>query len=135
MAGVITKIAFGDHSEVYSNEYLGEMRRGEWDRCHTPRLYKALDGTGRKLLLYDRERQSITAEVEIKNVERIPRRRNYPWCNEFAAQPKIFRPAIPLELIRSLPGFENFGKHRKDRSPYRNITREQYRLLMENRKL
>ncbi len=133
MAGVITKIAFGDYTEVYPDEYLGEMRRGEWKNWHTPRLYKALDGTGRKLLLYDRERQAITAEVEIKKVKRIPYRRNFPWSNAFATKPKIFRPAIPLKLIRSLPGFENFGKYRKDRSAYRNLTREQYRQLMEIR--
>jgi hypothetical protein len=133
MAGVITKIAFGGYSKVYPDEYLGEMRRGEWEAWHTPRLYKALDGTGRKLLLYDRERQAVTAEVEIKKVKRIPYRRDFPWCNQFATPPKIFRPAIPLKLIRSLPGFENFGKHRKDRSAYRNITREQYRQLMKLR--
>jgi hypothetical protein len=133
IAGVITKIAFGDYSEVYSDEYLGEMRRWEWTRWHTPRLYRGLDGTGRKLLLYDRERQGITAEVEIKKVERIPWARAFPWANVFAGKPKVFRQPIPLEQIRSIPGFEHFGKYRKDRTAYRNITREQYRQLMEIR--
>ena len=28
-----------------------------------------------------------------------------------------------------MAGFEDFGKHRKDRTAYRNITHEQYRQL------
>ena len=132
-AGVITKIAFGDHSGVYPEKYLGQMRKDEWTHWNTPRPYKELDGTGRKLLLYDRERQGITAEVEIKKVEHIRWERAFPSRNVFATKPRIFRQPIPLKRIRSIPGFENFGKYRKDRSPYRNITREQYRQLMEKR--
>jgi len=132
-AGVITKIAFGDHAGVYSEEYLDEMKRDEWKDWGTPRPYKELDGTGRKLLLYDRTRQGITAEIEIKKVEHIRWERAFPSRNVFATKPKIFRKPIPLKLIRSIPGFENFGKYRKDRTAYRNITREQYRQLMEKR--
>jgi hypothetical protein len=129
-AGVITKIAFGDHSQVYPDEYLGEFRRREWDCWNTPRVYKELDGTGRKLLLYDREQQGITAEVEIEKVEHVPWERNFPSRNVFASDPKIFKTPILLDHIRSILGFENFGKYRKDRSPYRNVTREQYRQLV-----
>jgi hypothetical protein len=132
IAGVITKIAFGDFSQVYEDSYLQEMRRGEWDRWNTPREYKNLDGTGRKLLLYDRTREGITVEVEIKKVSRIPRRRNWCWQNLFVPGTlRVFRKPIPLFHIRSIPGFEGFGMYRRDRSAYRNITREQYRQLME----
>jgi hypothetical protein len=132
IAGVITKIAFGDESEVYPDTYLREMRRDEWDRWNTPRQYKNLDGKGRKLLLYDGKKRGITAEVEIKKVSRIPRRRKWCWRNLFVPGTlRIFRKPIPLSRIRSIPGFEGFSMYRKDRSAYRNITREQYRLLME----
>jgi hypothetical protein len=138
-AGVITKIAFGDHAEVYPTttedhySYLEEMRRGWWNCWNTPRPYKELEGTGRKLLLYDRERGGITAEVEIKRVQHIRWERAFPSRNVFATKPKVFRKPILLKQIRSIPGFENFGKYRKDRTAYRNITREQYRQLMELR--
>jgi hypothetical protein len=37
-----------------------------------------------------------------------------------------------LEKIRSTRGFEDFGKpYGKDKTPYRNITREQYRRMIE----
>jgi hypothetical protein len=133
IAGVITKIAFGDFSGVDADTYLDEMRRDRWHRWNTPREYKNLDGTGRKLLLYDRERKGITVEVEIKKVSRIPRKRKWCWRNQFAPGTlRIFAKPIPLSRIRSIPGFEGFGAYRKDRSAYRNITREQYRQLLEN---
>lgn len=134
-AGVITKVAFNDHTEVLEESYLGELKRDEWESWSTPRPYKELDGTGRKLLLYQRPSQhprsgGITAEVEIKKVVNDYRRR-FPSRNVFAAKPRVFSRTIPLTHIRSIEGFEDFGKYRKDRSPYRNITREQYAKLIE----
>lgn len=129
LAGVIVKIHFGDESEVYKDRYLDEMKSGMWNHWNTPREYKSLDGTGRKLLLYDKH-QGITAEVEIERVERTDVEADYPWTNEFAPGTlRFFEPPIRLDRIRSVKGFEHFGVYRKDRSPFRNITQEQYRQL------
>ncbi len=130
IAGVIVKIHFGKKSEVYEDRYLADMKAGMWTRWDTPREYRNLDGTGRKLLLYDRTKQGITAEVEIEKVERTDTEPDYPWTNQFAPGTlRFFEPPISLSCIRRLVGFESFGVHRKDRSPYRNITREQYQEL------
>ncbi len=132
LAGIILKIHFGADSEVYPDKYLKELKADEWDRWDTPREYKSLDGTGRKLLLYDRTRQGITAEVEIKNVKRIKWAQAYPWNNIFAPGTlRVFEKPIRLSRIRNMAGFEDFGRHRKDRTAYRNITHEQYRELTE----
>lgn len=130
MAGIIMKIDFGDKSTVYVDRYLDEFATGIWTVWNTPREYKQLDGTGRKMLFYDRERQGITAEVEIQKVTRTDSEPDYPWSNEFApGTVRIFDQPIPVSRIRSIQGFEGFGLYKKDRSAYRNITREQYREL------
>jgi len=127
-AGVITKIAFGADTGVFPGAYLEALQT---DRAwHTPRPYKELDGTGRKLLLYDGDRKGITAEVEIKKVEHATWDRDFPSRNVFANKPRRFKEPISLDHIRSVPGFENFGRYRKDRSAFRNVTREQYRQLI-----
>lgn len=131
LAGIILKIHFGDDSGVDPQTYLKELKKGEWDRWNTPRECKSLDGTGRKLLLYDRTRQGITVEVEIKKVKRVKWARAYPWANIFASDTlRLFHEPIPLSRIRDVPGFEDFGKHRVDRTAYRNMTHEQYRQLI-----
>jgi len=129
LAGIILKIHFGANSGVHPDAYLKELKADEQDRWHTPRECKSLDGTGRKLLLYERGR-GITAEVEIKKVKRIKWARAYPWANIFAPGTlHVFENPIRLSRIRNIAGFEDFGKHRKDRTAYRNITHEQYRQL------
>ena len=130
-AGVVQKIQFGKKTQIYHETYRKEIM--EWSAWDTPRTYEKLDGKGRKLLLYDSECEGITVEVEIKKVKHIPWERAFPSSNVFATKPKVFRTPIPLKRIRSISGFENFGKHRKDRNAYRNITREQYRQLTERR--
>lgn len=131
-AGIIQKVNF-KVSGVDSKTYRSGMRNGKWTYWNTPRPYEKLNGKGRKLLLYDGERKEITVEVEIKKVKHIRWERAYPSQNVFATKPKVFRRPIPLKHIWSIPGFENFGKYRKDRCAYRNITREHYRQLMEKR--
>jgi hypothetical protein len=131
MAGVILKIDFGDTSEVYADRYLDEMEAGTWTRWNTPRQCKSLDGTGRKLMLYDTKRKAITVEVEIKGVARTESEAGYPWTNEFAEETlHIFKRPIPLGDIQIVQGFENFGR---SRSAFRNITHEQYRKLLGQR--
>lgn len=129
LAGIILKIHFGAGSGVHADEYLKELKAGEWDRWKTPKECKSLDGTGRKLLLYEK-RRGITAEVEIRKVKRIKWARAYPWANIFAPGTlRVFEKPIRLSRIRNMAGFGDFGKHRKDRTAYRNITHEQYRQL------
>ena len=130
MAGIILKLDFGDKSAIYSDKYLDEMMKGEMTKWNTPREYKKLDGTGRKMLLYDRTRQAITLEVEIQKVSRTNSEPDYPWTNEFAPGTiRVFEPPISLSQLRLINGFENFGVYKKDRSPYRNLTHSQYREL------
>ncbi len=131
IAGIIQKIYFGDKSGVYPESYLKEMEDGEWTGWNTPRKYKHLDGKGRKLILYDRTRRGLTAEVEIRAVKKTKSEPDYPWTNSFVPRSlRIYHPPIPLDHIRETTGFENFGVHRKDRSAYRNVTQEQYRELV-----
>lgn len=136
IVAVIVKIDFGDKSGVYPNEYLEEMKRGYWDSWNTPRKYKHLDGKGRKLFLYDSKQKALTVKVEIQKVEKIKGEREYPWSNKFTPHTlTIFTKPISVEQIRKVAGLENFGIHRKDRSPYRNLTREQYAKLIANAEL
>jgi len=129
IVGVISKVAFGDKSEVYAETYIEEMRRGSWSRWNTPRQYKNLDGTGRKLLLYDKNVKAITVEVEIEKVVQTNDERDYPWSNYFAPGTLvIMENPIKIDFIQRLAGFHNFAK---ERSPYRNLTHEQYKQLME----
>jgi hypothetical protein len=80
--------------------------------------------------MYDRSRKAVTVEVEIKKVKLTNAEPNYPWTNVFEPGTlRILEPPIPLNHIHTISGFENFGVHKKDRSPYRNITHEQYRQL------
>lgn len=124
--GIIQKISFGPKSEVYAETYLKEIK--DWGCWHRPRLYKNLDGTGRRLFLYDHNKQAITVAAEIRSVKRTSNRGSFPFRNTFADSAKILKPRVPLAKIQEIPGFENFGK-KGDRPPYRNITREQCRLL------
>ena len=132
IVAVIVKIDFGNKSEVYPDRYLDEMKRGKWVDWHTPRKYKNLDGKGRKLILYDRTKKAITVEVEIREVMETKEAREYPWSNKFIPETlKTYKKPIIVENIRKISGFENFGVHRKDRTPIRNLTHEQYRELMK----
>jgi len=125
--GIIQKMTFGDWSGVDHNTYLEEMKKGEWKWWNTPRKYKKLNGTGRKLLLYDKTREAITVEVEIAKVEETKQEKDFPWRNTFVRDTLQFdEKLIPLKRIVKVPGFENFVSAR---APYRNVTHEQYRLL------
>lgn len=129
IAAVIVKIDFGERSGVFPEDYLDEMEAGEWDDWHTPRMYKHLDGKGRKLILYDRTRQALTVEVEIQEVKKRRGSYEYPWSNQFVPGTlKIYRTPIPATHIRKIEGLEKFGI--KERSAIRIVTQEQYRALI-----
>ena len=132
-AGIIMKIDFGSKSGMHPDEYLAEMKRGEWTGWNTPRRcrelerIKAIQDIRRKLLLYDPTRQGITVEVEIDAVTQNDSDPGYPWTHKFAEHTlHILEDPIPLSRIESIEGFNRFGR---DRSAYRNITHEQYRML------
>ena len=131
MAGIVLKVDFGAKSGVDSSKYLNEVESGEWNYFNTPREYKMLDGTGRKMLLYDKTRQAITVEAEVQRVSRTDSEPDYPWTNEFVpGTVRVIDPPISLGVIRTVAGFENFGMHKKDRSPYRNLTHTQLDEMM-----
>ena len=129
--GIIQKIKFGDVAEVYPEDYLKKIR--EWEDWNTPRKYEKLDGKGRKLILYDRTREAITVEVEVRKVKKTNQSRRFSWTNYFEPDTlHVYRESeqIPLSHIRSIPGFENFSRYRKDRTAFRNITHTQYEQLI-----
>jgi 5-methylcytosine-specific restriction endonuclease McrA len=133
VVSVIVKIAFGNKSEVYPDRYIDEMREGKWTRWNTPRKYQHLGTKGNKLILYDSTRKALTLEVEIQEVKEQNDDPGYPWSNVFApGSLNIFETGIPVESIRKVKGFENFSVFKKDRSPYRNVTRQQYESLLKH---
>ena len=124
-AGIIQKISFGDMSEVYPDTYLDEVKK--WSDWNTPREYKKLDGTGRRLLLYDKTRSAITVEAEIGKVEKFKNRGEFPVKNTFVpGSLKIDKQLVPLARIQKILGFENF---KSGRAAAWNVTQEQYRQL------
>jgi hypothetical protein len=130
IVGIIAKIDFGDKSGVYPNKYIEEMRAGMWDRWNTPREYKNLSGTGRKLLLYDKTLKSITLEVEIDKVEGPHEDNEYPYTNLFVPDSiNIFTPSVNIDKIEKICGLEKFSHIR---APYMNITSEQYTAMFSN---
>jgi len=128
IAGIVAKVTFGEKSGVNNDNYLDEMRAGKWTRWNTPKQYKYLDGTGRKLLLYDKVRKGITVEVEIDKVEHTNAEEHYPWTNTFAGRPTVFERSIPIEHIEAIERFKTFGRNR---GAFQKLTQEEYRSLLE----
>lgn len=127
IVAVIAKMNFSDESGVKPNEYLKEMRRGEWSDWGTPTEYKNLDGTGRKLILYDPSRRALTVEAEIRRV--VKERGKYPWRNKFINKhPKIYDRPIPVKILEKIKKFENFSKCR---ASHMNLTHDEYNELMK----
>lgn len=81
--GIVQKVSFSPATGLNADTYLDELRSeaGVGRQWNTPREYKSLDGKGRKLLLYDRNRHGITAEVEIQGVQRTDQESGFPWTN------------------------------------------------------
>lgn len=132
IVGIILKVSFTEKTGVDHTTYIEEMRNGEWIHWNTPREYKNLDGTSRKLLLYDRNLRAITIEVEITKVEKTENEKDFPWTNHFLEDSLIiFDPPIPAEVVTALDGFAGFTR---EHAPYRNITHEQYRQIINRGK-
>ena len=155
--GVICKIWFGKETWVFSkhdvlphgeSDYLDLMRTGEWPNVMghddlwiwgTPTNY--MKGGRTKLLLYDKFQEAITV---ITNVIPNEMKENYEGCEDSdycfpfrnvmdESTLDILKTPIDLKIIRNIPGvpsFKNFGIHRKDRSPYRVISKEQFDFLI-----
>lgn len=138
IAAVIVKIKFGNKSRVYEDDYIKEFRNGEWDDWHTPKKYHELDGKGKKLILYDKNR-GLVLEVEIQKVKKISNRRTYPWSNKFVKTSlKLYSKPIPLNIIKRIPDeYNKFSNFNKCSTSHWNLTREQYEWLtgrMKNEK-
>jgi hypothetical protein len=129
IVGVILFIRFGKKSGIDPNTYLKEIENEPWDSWSTPpKEYKGLDGTGRKLLLYDKTRQAITVVGEILKRRRTNYYADYPWTHFFAPGTlRILDPAIPVREIHRLEGFKYLGKCQ---NACWNVTQEEYRRLM-----
>jgi hypothetical protein len=133
-AGIIQKIKFGDEAEVYAetnDEHTGYLDTDvkRWDEWNTPSRYDKLDGKGRKLLLYDPVRKTITVEFEIAKVEPNKSRGKFSCRNSIApGTAEIYSKPIPLSHIKTIPHFKNFTNCKNGRW---NVTREEYRRLRE----
>lgn len=127
IAAVIVKIKFGDESEVYSDQYINEFKNQEWTDWHTPKKYKELDGKGKKLILYDKNK-GLVLEVEISNVTFIKDRDSYPWSNRFVMSTlRIYGKPILLSTIKHIPDInDKFRNFDKCSTSHWNLTRNQY---------
>jgi len=127
--GIILKVDFSDKSGIDANTYLEEFENNEWSNWNTPRKYKYLD-TGKRLIFYDNTRKALTAEVEISDVTDDNENNDYPICNHFKQGTlEVFKYPIPIEYIRQIKGFEQFGQYGHDRSAIRNLTTDNYNFL------
>jgi hypothetical protein len=129
LVGIIQTLRFGDDTEIYPDRYQEQLRSGEIDHWNTPREYKQLSGTRRKLLLYDPEVRAITVEVVVERVSEEHREVGFPWTNRFVpGSLRVFETPIGRDRIRRVDGLHSFAKNQ---SAYRNLTHEQYRELVE----
>jgi len=128
IVGVILFIRFGKKSGIDPNTYLDEIASEPWDSWSTPpKEYKGLDGTGRKLMLYDKTMHAITVIGEILKRRRTSYYPDYPWTHFFAPGTlRILPKPIDLSHIRRLEGFKFFGKCQ---NACWNVTQEEYRAL------
>ena len=128
IVGVILFIRFGKKSGIDPNTYLDEIASEPWKSWSTPpKEYKGLDGTYRKLLLYDKQREAITVEGEIQKRRRTTYYPDYPWTHFFAPGTLHVLPQpIPVGRIRRLDRFKFFGKCQ---TACWNVTHEEYRVL------
>ena len=125
--GAIAFIKFGDVSQVYSDQYIEEFSRGEWDHWNTPKDY--MRGTPGTLLLYDPEREGITIQAEVKDIKKEDSG-NFPYKN--AIDPDsviIFDPPISKESIKNVSGMESFAR---GQTPKYNLKRYVYNDLISN---
>lgn len=125
--GAIAFIKFGDISGVYSDEYIEEFSRGEWDRWNTPKDY--MRGRAGILLLYDPERGGITVQAEVIGVQKHGEG-NFPYKNKIDPDSIIiFDPPISKESIRKVSGLETFAR---GQTPKYNLKRHMLDALMNN---
>jgi len=125
--GAIAFIKFGDTSGVYSDKYIEEFSRGEWDYWNTPKDY--MRGGPGILLLYDPDRSGITIQAEVKSVQKQGEG-NFPYKNRIDPDSTIiFEPPISKESIRRVPGLESFAR---GQTPKYNLQRHMLDALMNN---
>ena len=154
--GIICKIWFGRETWVFSknhkvpegeSDYLDLMKSGEWPNVMghagkwiwgTPSDY--MRGGKTKLLLYDKYLKAITVDAnvlpELMYVSYegcVEEEYCFPFRNVMDEKTlKILENPIEVDRIWNLPGkpgFRNFNL-KGDRTPFRNITKEQYDFLV-----
>ena len=134
IVAAILVVDFGKKSGIDPDTYLDEIRDGAegWSSWNTPKKYRGLDGTGRKLMLYDKKRRAITVVGEIKRVKKTNWYRNYPYTNWFVpGSLHVLDKPIPLSRIRHLEGFKFLGKCQ---NACWNVTQEKYHELTGQRR-
>lgn len=125
--GAIARISFGDKSGVYSDQYLVEFERGDWDHWNTPSDY--MGGKPGKLMLYDRDKMGITILAEVTEVNSYGSK-EYPFRNIIDKNSiTIFEPAITRDEIIRVSGMESFAK---SQTPKYNLKKKFYDELMRN---
>jgi hypothetical protein len=132
VVAAILVVDFGKKSGIYPDVYLDEIQDGAdgWSYWNTPKKYRGLDGTGRKLMLYDKTRKAITAVGEIKRVKKTDWEPDYPYTNWFVpGSLHVLPEPIPLKRIHRLEGFKFLGKCQ---NACWNVTLEEYHALTEN---
>lgn len=127
LIGAIAFIKFGDISQVYSDKYIDEFIRGEWDHWNTPKDY--MRGTPGLLLLYDPDREGITIQAEVTNIKKQGSG-DFPYKNAISPNSIIiFDPPISRETIRNVPGLESFAR---GQTPKYNLKRYMFDNLFNN---
>ena len=130
--GIIQTLRFGESTEVFADRYVEQLRTGAFQHWNTPREYKQLSGTRRKLLLYDPQVQAITVAVTIERVVQHEAEVDFPWRNTIVPNSThVFEPPLGRDAIRRVPGLERFAR---GQSAYRTLTHEQFRALVEGQK-
>jgi hypothetical protein len=119
-AGVIQKMAFTPETGLTEENWFKYARGGHWD---TEKKYNQLDSPGRLLLLYHHS-QGIVARAEVQDIR--PVQKVFGFRNIFVPGTlKHVKPVIPRARIE-----EVIGKDLGSRSPYFNVTRQQYQQLI-----
>lgn len=127
--GIVQKLSFGARTGIYQEEYIENLKRwAESGRSWNTKIgYAALEGQGKKLLLYDPVIKGIRVEFEVLRVENSKQEPDFPWSNYIApGSVKEYDETIPLDAIVLIPGLEGL----RSRPSMVNLTAIQYQQLL-----
>lgn len=126
--GILLKVSFGEATGLFPGEYISNLL--DWaasgESWNTKIRYAALDGGGKKILLYDPQTKGVTVEFEVSRVERTGSEENFPWSNFIVPNSvEVYPEAIPIEYLVQVPGLASF----QGRPAMMNLKVEQYHSL------